>query len=327
METMNGKRILVTGGAGFIGSHVVDALLWRENEVYCIDNFDGYYDPLVKMENLRSALSNPDFHLVRMDLANTSAANLLKLFRLINFDAVIHLAAKAGVRASIEDAQAYYEVNVKGTLSLLEFARQKFIQHFIFCSSSSVYGNNPNLPWRESDLLHQPISPYGATKLAAEELGQVYSGLYGLTFIALRLFTVYGPRQRPDLAIHRFFEQMKDGKPITLFGDGNSKRDYTYVADIVNGILAALSYTREQFDIFNLGNNRQVKLGDLVRLLEENMSTRAIINWQNDQAGDVNQTFADISKAQQLLDYRPTTTIDEGVRKFVRWKELQAALV
>jgi UDP-glucuronate 4-epimerase len=242
------------------------------------------------------------------------------MFRGISFYGIIHLAARAGVRPSLESPVLYYDVNVKGTLHLLEFARLAGIQQFLFASSSSVYGNNPFVPWKEDDLLHEPVSPYAATKLAAEELGHVYAGLYNIHFIALRLFTVYGPRQRPDLAIQQFYNLIKERQPINLFGDGSTKRDYTYVSDIVSGILAALHYPGKGDIIFNLGNSQQVPLIRMIHVLEEAMHTKAIINRLEKQPGDVDQTSADISKAGNLLGYHPKVNIDEGIRRFVEWK-------
>ena len=325
---MSKKNILITGGAGFIGSHLVDALLSEDNyELYCIDNFDPFYASSIKKQNLENASDNPAFHLFQLDLSITSSEELLKIFSSVSFDAIIHLAARAGVRPSIEQAKTYYDINVMGTLCLLEFARQAGISRFIFASSSSVYGNNPNTPWKETDLLHQPISPYGATKLAAEELGMVYAQLYGLQFIALRLFTVYGPRQRPDLAIHKFYNLINEQRPVILFGDGHTLRDYTYVSDIVSGILAALHYQSGESTVFNLGDNRQVSLLQLVQTLESCMQKKAIINWQEEQPGDVPQTFADISKAGNLLNYHPGIMLEEGLQQFVDWKEKQDLLV
>ncbi len=324
---MPGKNILVTGGAGFIGSHLVDALLHAGHTIYCIDNFDPFYPAAIKKQNLQNASGQPGFHLFQYDLSHISPEELLKIFSKVSFDAIIHLAARAGVRPSIEQAKTYYDINVMGTLNLLEFARQMNIPRFIFASSSSVYGNNPNTPWKETDLLHQPISPYGATKLAAEELGMVYAQLYNLQFLALRLFTVYGPRQRPDLAIHKFYNLIHEEKPITLFGDGHTLRDYTYVSDIVAGIMAALEYPTDESTIFNLGDNRQVSLLQLVQTLETCMSKKAIINWQDEQPGDVPQTFADISKAGALLNYHPRVMLEQGLKQFVDWKETQELLV
>lgn len=318
---MSRSCILVTGGAGFIGSHLVESLLASGScEVYCIDSFDDFYDPGLKLQNLSAICENPNFHLVQLDIAFVTPGQLCARFEKLQFDAIIHLAARAGVRPSIEKAELYYEVNLKGTLHLLEYARMAGIPRFIFASSSSVYGNNPNLPWMESDLLHKPISPYAATKLAAEEMVQVYGDLYHFQYAMLRLFTVYGPRQRPDLAIHRFYELIKNNQPVTLFGDGNTRRDYTYIDDIVAGILATLQYQGNDNLLLNLGNHQQVTLMEMVHTLEDCMDTRAIINWQPEQPGDVEQTYADISRAAALIGYHPNTIFKEGIRRFVEWK-------
>jgi UDP-glucuronate 4-epimerase len=318
---MSRSFVLVTGGAGFIGSHVVDALLESgQYEVYCVDNFDPFYDPAIKLNNLQKASRDPHYHFIELDLRITAPAILLNLFKTVSFDAIIHLAARAGVRPSIDNPAMYYDVNVKGTLHLLEYAKQAGIRQFLFASSSSVYGNNPNVPWKESDLLYQPISPYAATKLAAEEMGKVYSQLYDIHFIALRLFTVYGPRQRPDLAIHQFYNLIKAEQPINLYGDGTTKRDYTYISDIVSGITAAIHYQGKGETIFNLGNSKQVQLIRMINIIEDCMQMKAIINWQEEQPGDVSQTYADVSKAEDLLNYRPMTNFENGIRQFVEWK-------
>ena len=319
---MSRFSVLVTGGAGFIGSHVVDSLLASgQYEVYCIDNFDPFYDPAIKIKNLQKAGMDQHFHFFELDLRVIGPDFLPELFRGISFDAIIHLAARAGVRPSLENPILYYDVNVKATLHLLEFAKLAGIQRFLFASSSSVYGNNPNVPWREDDLLHEPVSPYAATKLAAEELGHVYAGLYNINFIALRLFTVYGPRQRPDLAIHQFYNLIKAQQPISLYGDGNTMRDYTYISDTAAGILSALHFQGKGDTIFNLGNSKQVPLLRMIQILEDCMQTKAIIRWQDKQPGDVDQTCADISKAADQLGYHPKTGIEAGIRKFVKWKE------
>jgi|RhiMetdeSRZDD1v2_1073273.scaffolds.fasta_scaffold09664_7 UDP-glucuronate 4-epimerase len=319
---MAGINMLITGGAGFIGSHLIDALLKEEKfEIYCIDNFDPFYAESVKRQNLAYALTHPAFHLYETDLSTTSHNELLKIFKGVSFQSIVHLAARAGVRPSIEHAKSYYDSNVLSTLNLLEFARHAKIQRFIFASSSSVYGNNPNVPWKETDLLHQPISPYGATKLAAEELGLVYARLYEMQLITLRLFTVYGPRQRPDLAIHRFYNLISKQRPITMYGDGQTMRDYTYVSDIVSGIQGAMNYKGTDNTIFNLGDSRQVSLIQLVQTLETAMQKKAIINRQPEQPGDVPQTYADISKAGSLLGYHPKVMLEEGIQRFVEWKQ------
>jgi UDP-glucuronate 4-epimerase len=319
---MSRSFVLVTGGAGFIGSHLVDTLLASgKYEVYCVDNFDPFYDPGIKLNNLQKASKDPHYHFMELDLRITAPGILLNLFQSVSFDAIIHLAARAGVRPSIANPALYYDVNVKGTLHLLEFARMAGIRQFLFASSSSVYGNNPNVPWKETDFLYQPVSPYAATKLAAEELGKVYSQLYNINFVALRLFTVYGPRQRPDLAIHQFYNLIKAQQPVNLFGDGSTKRDYTFVDDIVSGIVRALKYKGEGYTIFNLGNSKQIPLISMINILEDCLETKAIINWQNEQPGDVSQTYADISKSAELLGYHPKVNFEEGIRQFAEWKK------
>ncbi len=319
---MSLPNILVTGAAGFIGSHVVDALLATgQYEVYCVDNFDPYYDPRIKLDNLRKASVDSHYHFIELDLRVTSPAILVNLFKQTRFDSIIHLAARAGVRPSIDNPVLYYDVNVKGTIHLLDYARQAGISRFLFASSSSVYGTNPNLPWKESDPLLEPISPYAATKIAAEEIGRTYAHLYQINFIALRLFTVYGPRQRPDLAIHRFYNQIHDGQPISIFGNGTSRRDYTFIGDITDGIVAALRCTSTGFDIFNLGNHQQVTLGAMIESLEHCMQKHAQVAWKEEQPGDVSETYADISKAETLLGYHPRMNFIDGIRQFVEWKE------
>lgn len=319
---MSLSNVLVTGAAGFIGSNVVDALLATgQYEVYCVDNFDPYYDPRIKLDNLRKASADSHYHFIELDLRVTSPAILVNLFKQTRFDAIIHLAARAGVRPSIDNPVLYYDVNVKGTIHLLDYARQAGINRFLFASSSSVYGTNPNLPWKESDPLLEPISPYAATKIAAEEIGRTYAHLYQINFIALRLFTVYGPRQRPDLAIHRFYNQIHDGEPINIFGNGTSRRDYTFVGDITDGIVAALQCDSKGFDIFNLGNHQQVTLGAMIESLERCMQKHAQVAWKEEQPGDVSETYADISKAETLLGYHPRVNFIDGIRQFVEWKE------
>ena len=310
------RKILLTGGAGFIGSHLSESLLRQGDHVVCIDNFDPFYGLEIKKKNLKISQSYEHFEFVEMDIRDEKAFEQLKGH---SFDAIIHLAGKAGVRPSISDPLAYQNVNVNGTQNLLEFAKNQQIKQFVFASSSSVYGVNPRVPWRESDSDLQPISPYASTKISCELLGHVYHKLYGLRFIALRFFTVYGPRQRPDLAIHKFTKKILEKQPIPVFGDGSSKRDYTYVDDIVGGIEAALDYNKTDFEVINLGNSDTVMLSDLIACLEKAIGIKAIIDRQPMQPGDVPQTFASIEKALNLLGYNPVTKIDKGIEKFVRW--------
>jgi UDP-glucuronate 4-epimerase len=311
-----GKHLLVTGGAGFIGSHLVDSLLADGYRVTVLDNFDGFYDRRVKERNIASHRRHANWRLVEGDLR--SLATICD--QLIDpYQAVVHLAAKAGVRPSIEDPHTYQDVNVAGTQNLLEFARERRIKQFVFSSSSSVYGVNPRVPWREADHVLQPISPYASTKVSGELLGHVYSHLFGMRFIALRLFTVYGPRQRPDLAISKFAHLIRAGKPIPVFGDGSTRRDYTYIDDIVAGIRRAIDYDRTPFEVVNLGNSQTITLREMVAGLEEALRRSAVIERLPEQPGDVPQTWGDLEKARALLGYEPQTNYPEGVRRFVEW--------
>src|SRR5690606_23032502 len=259
------RHALVTGGAGFIGSHLVDLLLDEGWRVTVVDNFDPFCDPAIKERNVASHLGNERYTLHRLDIRDLAG---LRQHLTDDYDVIVHLAAKAGVRPSIEDPVTYQEVNVTGTQNMLELARERGIKQFVFASSSSVYGVNPNVPWREDDHVLLPISPYASTKVSGELMGHVYSHLYGIRFVALRFFTVYGPRQRPDLAIHKFARLMLAGEPIPFFGDGSTRRDYTYIDDIVQGVRAAIDYEATQYEIINLGNCRTVSLSELVQALE-----------------------------------------------------------
>jgi UDP-glucuronate 4-epimerase len=313
-------HILVTGGAGFVGSHLVDRLIEDGSRVTVVDNFDPYYDPETKRANLEPHVRSGAVNLLEIDIRSMdSLADRVQG----SFDAIVHMAAKAGVRPSIEDPRTYQEVNVTGTQNVLELARRLGVGHVVFTSSSSVYGKNPSVPWREDDGRLLPISPYAGSKLSAELLGHVYSHLYDIRFIALRLFTVYGPRQRPDLAIHKFARLMLEDRPIPVFGDGSTRRDYTYVGDIVTGILSALRYTDSRFEIFNIGNNETVSLADLIASLEAVLGKKAVIDRHPEQPGDVRQTWANIDKAAELLDYHPCTPLTEGLERFKQWLELR----
>jgi UDP-glucuronate 4-epimerase len=309
-------HVLVTGGAGFIGSHVVDSLLANGDAVTVLDNFDPFYDRGIKERNIAAHRTNPRWRLIEADLRDAEA-----LERLLtgSFDAIVHLAAKGGVRPSIEAPLTYQDVNVRGTHNLLEAARRLKVPHVVFASSSSVYGVNPRVPWSEEDSVLQPISPYASTKVSGELLGHVYSHLYGFRFIVLRIFTVYGPRQRPDLAIHKFANLIAAGQPVPLYGDGRTRRDYTYVGDIAAGITAALRYDQSRYEVINLGNNATVTLLDMIRALEEALGRSATIDWQPEQPGDVPQTWANIAKARDLLGYEPRTPFTEGIRRFSEW--------
>ncbi|MFT3909011.1 MAG: GDP-mannose 4,6-dehydratase [Ferruginibacter sp.] len=310
------KEILVTGGAGFIGSHLVEKLLAGNYAVTAIDNFDPFYNKSVKLNNMSSFKDHPSFTFIEMDILNEAELNN-KLTG--NYEAIIHLAAKAGVRPSIMNPVAYQDVNVKGTQNLLEFAKNKSIKQFVFSSSSSVYGINKNFPWKESDAVLNPISPYASTKISGELLGHVYSHLFNIRFIALRFFTVYGPRQRPDLAIHLFSKKIMNDQPIQFFGNGSTRRDYTYVSDTVQGIYNALHYTRTPYEVFNLGNHHTVSLSEMIETIETVFKKKAIIEQLPEQMGDVPITYADISKAQQLLNYIPKTDFKTGVEHFREW--------
>src|SRR4026209_2248067 len=312
------RQVLVTGGAGFIGSHLVDRLLsendWR---VTAVDDFNDFYSPEIKRRNVQRQLQNPAFTLVEADIRDKAA--LARVFANSKFDCIVHLAARAGVRPSLSEPQLYVETNVNGTMNLLELARQHNVPQFVFGSSSSVYGVNEKVPFSESDPIFNPISPYAATKAAGELLCHTYSHLYGLRCICLRFFTVYGARQRPDLAIHKFAKLISQNKPIPVFGDGTTRRDYTYGDDIIDGVVAAIHYSQSNYEIFNLGESRTVELNELISLLEKELDTHAIIDRQPPQPGDVPQTFADISKARKWLNYNPQTHIEEGLRRFVEW--------
>jgi len=312
------KNLLVTGGAGFIGSHLVDRLLATGVEhVTVVDDFNDFYDLSIKRDNIQEHLNNPRYHISEVDIRNRAA--LEQVFQKNNFDCIVHLAARAGVRPSLSEPQLYTETNVNGTLNLLELARHNNIKQFVFGSSSSVYGINAKVPFSEDDPIRQPISPYAATKGAGELLCHTYSHLYGLRCICLRFFTVYGPRQRPDLAIHKFAKLISEGKPIPVFGDGTTRRDYTYVDDIIDGVMAAIDYDKSNYEVINLGESRTVELRELISLLEKELDTPATIDRQPPQPGDVPQTFADISKARALLGYDPKTQIEEGLHRFVEW--------
>ncbi len=313
------KHYVVTGGAGFIGSNLVKRLFALEPgcRVTCIDDFDPFYSAAIKEINIREFEVNPAFALLRNDLAVTSGEKLADLIR-DPVDVIIHLAGKAGVRPSIQNPLAYQEANVIGLQNMLEFARLKSCRQFVFASSSSVYGVNDHFPWKEDEQL-LPISPYASTKLAGEMMGHVYSRLYNIRFIALRFFTVYGPGQRPDLAIHKFTKAILNGQPVTRYGDGHTSRDYTFVDDTVQGILGATRYEATPFEIINLGNHYSISLNELIAAIEEVTGKKAIIRQEPDQPGDVPKTYADITKAQRLLGYAPATALRDGIQQFYDW--------
>ncbi len=340
------SKILLTGCAGFIGSHTLDRLLAEGHHVIGVDNFDPFYAKSLKLANLRPhvdqdlaaegkglsakgihshSASKGSFELLEGDLADERTYAKLK-FLIGNepLDAVIHLAAKAGVRPSIEDPVGYQRANVIATQNLLEFAKEQSIQQFVFASSSSVYGVNPNVPWSETHNVSGPISPYASTKVSCELLGHVYSHLYGIRFLGLRFFTVYGPRQRPDLAINKFVRLIEAGEPIPVFGDGSTRRDYTFVADTVSGILGALHYDKTNYEVVNLGNDQTVTLSEMIQTIEAVVGKKAIIDRQPEQPGDVPQTWANVSKAKKLFGYEPSTPFKDGVEQFYNWNKQQS---
>jgi len=308
-------RILVTGGAGFIGSHLVEKLLSLGHDVAILDDFNDFYDPQIKRQNIAAVAKDVAIH--HLDLRDSGAVR--NLFHREKFEAIAHLAARAGVRPSIQNPQLYYDTNVDGTLHLLDAARVTGVERFIFASSSSVYGNSKTVPFSEDRQLIQTLSPYGATKIAGEFLCSTYSHLYGMRVVALRYFTVYGPRQRPDLAIHQFTRRIHAGKPIDQFGDGTTRRDYTYIDDIIQGTIAALKYDGPMFDIFNLGENETIQLRDLIAGIENALGEKAKINRLPEQPGDMPVTYADISKARELLGYNPSTRLSDGLPRFIEW--------
>jgi len=307
-------RILVTGAAGFIGSHLCEALIRVEHEVVGLDSFDDFYDPAQKRQNLSAILNHPRFTLMEGDIRDVRMVERT----LDGIDVVVHLAARAGVRPSIEQPRLYQDVNVGGTLVILEAARRHPTTRFVFGSSSSVYGNSSKVPFAESDPVDAPISPYAATKRAGELLGRTYHHLYGMPMTCLRFFTVYGPRQRPDLAIHKFARLIEAGRPIPVFGDGSMTRDYTFINDIVDGVLRGIVRC-EGFRTYNLGNSSPVPLGDLIRALESALGKKARIERLPAQAGDVQRTFADITLARRELGFEPTTDLTTGLARFVQW--------
>ncbi len=309
-------KILITGGAGFIGSHLVERLLERGREVVCLDDFNDSYDPAVKRRNISPVLGNPLFTLVEGDIRDRDL--LQGLCREHWFETIVHLAARAGVRESLKDPLLYEELNCHGTLNLLESARRHDIRHFVFGSSSSIYGANTKVPFSEEDKVDRPISPYAATKRSCELLCYTYHHLCGLNVTALRFFTVYGPRQRPEMAIYRFTRRILGGEPIELYGDGTSRRDYTYVDDIMDGLLKAIDRPFP-FEIFNLGESQTVELAGLIRIIEEATGKRAVIKRLPPQPGDTPITYADIGKARAMLGYSPRVRIEEGIGRFVSW--------
>jgi UDP-glucuronate 4-epimerase len=308
-------RILVTGGAGFIGSHLVEHFLAAGHSVVILDDFNDFYDPQIKQANIAGFAKDVTIH--HVDLRDS--ASVRNLFHREKFEAIAHLAARAGVRPSIQHPQLYYDTNVTGTLHLLEAARLTGVERFILASSSSVYGASKTVAFSEDQHLTQTLSPYAATKIAGEFLCSTYSHLNRLRVVALRYFTVYGPRQRPDLAIHQFTRRIYAGQPIEQFGDGTTRRDYTYIDDVIQGTMAALQYEGPLFDIFNLGESETIQLKDLIVAIENALGKKAKINQLPEQPGDMPLTCADISKARKLLGYNPSTQFGKGLPKFIDW--------
>ena len=313
------RHYVVTGGAGFIGSSLIKQLLAADNDVRitAVENFDPFYSRQLKELNISGFARDPRFTLQVADLAVETPKSLAEKIT-VPVDVIVHLAAKAGVRPSILDPLAYQRANVLGLQNMLDFAVQADCSQFVFASSSSVYGVNDHFPWKEDERL-MPVSPYAMTKLAGEMLGHVYNRLYKTRFIALRFFTVYGPGQRPDLAIHKFTKRILEGRPLPVFGDGSTSRDYTYIDDTVQGIVAAMSYRESGFEIINLGNNYAVPLKQLIEALEKTIGRKASIEQLPEQPGDVPKTYADISKARKLLGYSPSTSLEVGLENFYQW--------
>ena len=309
-------NVFITGVAGFIGSHVAEALLGRGDHVFGLDNFDPFYDPAIKRKNLSAFREHPGFSFLEADIRDSAA--LASWGEGVRPDVVIHLAAKAGVRPSVADPAGYADVNINGTIRILEWAREQKIPRMLFASSSSVYGGNIKVPFSESDFVDHPVSPYAATKKAGELLCHTYCHLYGMNVVSLRFFTVYGPRQRPEMAIHKFTKLILEGKEIDLYGDGSSLRDYTYIEDIVSGVLGAMN-APTGYRVYNLGESATISLKDLVSLLEKACGRQAVRRFKPLQPGDVPKTYADISLARSEIGYDPKTPIEEGIVRFVEW--------
>jgi len=310
--------ILVTGGAGFIGSHLNDRLLERGEEIVCVDDFNDFYNPAIKRANIKKHLESPRYHLVEADIRDV--ARMKDVFARHSIHKIVHLAARAGVRPSLDQPLLYEDVNIKATMNLLELAHKHKVEQFVFASSSSVYGANTKVPFSEEDRIDRTVSPYAATKYAGELMCYTYHHLYGVPTTCLRFFTVYGPRQRPEMAIHKFTHAIYSGKPIPFFGDGSTARDYTYIDDIMQGLLASIDRPLP-FEVFNLGESSTVTLKQLVEAIERISKRKAIIQQLPLQPGDVEITYADVSKAKRLLGYNPRTNIEEGLAKFIRWFE------
>ncbi len=310
------NSICITGGAGFIGSHVTERLLAEGHKISVIDNFNDFYDPSIKHNNIKHFLDNENFKLYESDIRNST--EIEKIFKENKFDELIHLAAMAGVRPSIEDPVLYNDINLIGTMHLLEACRKNNIRKLIFASSSSVYGNNKKVPFSETDPVDNPISPYASTKKSGELMVYTYHHLYNIKSACLRFFTVYGPKQRPEMAIHLFTDKIYNGEEIQMFGDGSSMRDYTFVDDIVDGILSC-RIADYKYEVFNLGRSDTIKLSELIKKIENKLGIKAKIKRLELQPGDVDQTYADTSKAKKILQYNPKVSIDIGLDKFIDW--------
>ncbi len=315
------KTILITGGAGFIGSHLADKLLKNDTHIIVIDNMSDFYSPEIKQQNIKHNLKNSRYSFYKANIENKKEIG--EVFKNNKIDVVVHLAARAGVRPSIENPEGYVKTNILGTINILELMKEYNVKKLVFASSSSVYGNCKESIFSEDLKISEPISPYAATKSACEQFCYTYHKLYGINVVALRFFTVYGPRQRPDLAIHKFARLIKERKPIPVFGDGHTKRDYTYVDDIIHGVISAIEYNKTGYEIINIGGGEPVTLSRMIEELENNLHQKAIINRMPMQKGDVDKTVSDITKAEALLNYHPETSFTEGIKKFVKWIEEQ----
>ena len=317
------STVLVTGAAGFIGSHLAERLIDTGYRVVGLDNFDDYYPPAIKRANIRPVAARDVFELVEGDIRDTDLIN--RIFKDHDISLVAHLAARAGVRPSIQQPGLYQDVNIGGTINLLEASRTHDVRQFLLMSSSSVYGTGARAPFKENAKLDRPTSPYAASKLAAELFCRTYHHLYGIPVIVIRPFTVYGPRQRPEMAISLFTRQIDSGEEISVLGDGTSKRDYTYVSDIIDGTAQALASQNRGFRIFNLGGSRSVTLIELIRIIEKSLGKEARIKHMPEQKGDMSVTYADITRAGKYLGYKPKVTIEEGIARFVEWYRKSAA--
>lgn len=313
-------NILITGGAGFIGSTLADKLLEKNNKIVVIDNFNDYYSPKLKEKNIKHNLDNKNYKLYRGDICDKNL--LSKIFEENQIDVVVHIAASAGVRPSIENPLSYVKNNIEGTVNIVEVMKRKNVQRIVFASSSSIYGNCKEEIFSEDLKVSEPISPYAASKSACEQFLYTYSKLFDIQVVALRFFTVFGPRQRPDLAIRKFIDLIKENKPIPVYGDGTTIRDYTYVDDIVDGIISAINYNDTPYEIINLGGGAPVSLNQMIETIEKVLNKKATVEHLPMQLGDVNKTAADITKAKKLLNYNPKTSFKEGIIKFIEWEKL-----